>query len=98
MEGRIRAVRVMISGEFSGQIEADRLEIVASGKVAGELIAEQLVIESGAQFNGTSKVKSDQPLPEPARDETVAAAGPKRSEKGSKTQREKPLAAEAETG
>lgn len=70
VEGDIRAVRVMISGEFSGLIEADRLEIVASGKVSGELIAEQLVIESGAQFNGTSKVKSDQP-------ETLQSASPK---------------------
>lgn len=98
MEGEIRAVRVMISGEFSGQIEADRLEIVASGKVSGELIAGQLMIESGAQFNGTSKVKSDQASPEPARGETVSVAKPKRSEKGSKTQNEKPLTAEAETG
>jgi cytoskeletal protein CcmA (bactofilin family) len=60
-EGDISAARVMISGHFTGNIDADRLEIVASGVVSGTVSVGQLVIESGAQFNGTSKIKGKEP-------------------------------------
>jgi cytoskeletal protein CcmA (bactofilin family) len=87
----------MISGDFSGLIESDRLEIVTSGKVTGELVVEQLVIESGAQFNGTSRVKSEQPAPAPDQDQAEASEKPKPSGKPSNTKREKPVPVEAET-
>jgi cytoskeletal protein CcmA (bactofilin family) len=51
----------MVSGRFDGSIEAERLEIVASGVVSGTVTVAQLVIESGAQFNGTSKIKGKEP-------------------------------------
>ncbi|MEN1729362.1 MAG: polymer-forming cytoskeletal protein [Pseudomonadota bacterium] len=59
--GEIRAEIVMISGQFEGLIDAQRLEIVATGKVAGTVTVEQLVIESGASFNGTSKIREPEP-------------------------------------
>ncbi|MEE4638692.1 MAG: polymer-forming cytoskeletal protein [Wenzhouxiangella sp.] len=61
MEGQIKARRVLVSGSFDGGIEAERLEIVASGKVTGEVTVGQLVVESGAHFNGTSRILGDEP-------------------------------------
>lgn len=51
----------MVSGQFEGTIEAERLEIVASGRVSGTVSVAQLVIESGALFNGTSKIREAEP-------------------------------------
>ncbi len=61
MEGQIQARRVLVSGTFDGSIEAERLEIVASGSVTGEVTVGQLVVESGAHFNGTSRIRGDEP-------------------------------------
>lgn len=61
MEGEIKARRVLVSGSFKGKIDAERLEIVASGKVTGEVIVGQLVVESGAHFNGSSRIRGDEP-------------------------------------
>ena len=61
VEGEIKAQRVMISGHFSGDIEAERLEIVSSGEVVGTVTVDQLVVESGARFNGTSKIRGQEP-------------------------------------
>lgn len=55
------ASKVMISGRFTGTVDAERLEIVASGIVSGTVSVGQLVVESGAQFNGTSKIKGQEP-------------------------------------
>jgi len=61
VDGEIKARRVLVSGSFVGKIEAERLEIVASGKVTGEVSVAQLVVESGAHFNGTSRIRGDEP-------------------------------------
>ncbi len=60
-DGDIVAGKVMISGRFTGTVDAERLEIVASGIVTGTVNVGQLVVESGAQFNGTSKIKGQEP-------------------------------------
>ncbi|MFW5815659.1 MAG: bactofilin family protein [Wenzhouxiangella sp.] len=60
MEGKINARRVLVSGGFDGSIEAERLEIVASGKVSGAVTVGQLVVESGAHFNGTSRIRGEE--------------------------------------
>lgn len=60
-EGDIAASKVLVSGRFSGKIDAERLEIVATGSVSGTVSVGQLVIESGAQFDGTSKIKGHEP-------------------------------------
>ncbi|OAB60681.1 hypothetical protein AY599_04830 [Leptolyngbya valderiana BDU 20041] len=61
IEGEINADAVMISGGFEGSINAQRLEIVATGRVSGSVSVEQLVIESGASFNGTSSIREPEP-------------------------------------
>ncbi|MBB6086237.1 bactofilin family protein [Wenzhouxiangella marina] len=60
VEGDINADTVMISGQFDGSIEAKRLEIVATGRVSGSIAVAQLVIESGAVFNGTSRTRESE--------------------------------------
>ena len=52
---------MLVSGRFNGDIDAERLEIVASGEVSGTVLVGQLVIESGARFNGTSKIRGQEP-------------------------------------
>ena len=61
VDGEIKARRILVSGTFVGKIDAERLEIVASGKVTGEVSVAQLVVESGAHFNGTSHIRGDEP-------------------------------------
>ncbi len=61
VEGEIKARRILVSGSFHGQIEAEQLEITASGQVSGEISVIQLVVQSGALFNGTSHIRGEQP-------------------------------------
>lgn len=62
-KGDISAKRVLISGVMDGKIDADRLEIVATGQVSGEIRVREFVIESGGQFVGASQVKKHEPKP-----------------------------------
>jgi cytoskeletal protein CcmA (bactofilin family) len=57
MEGELQAEHVMISGSFEGNIDARRLEIVAGGRVNGDVTVAELVIEPGALFNGNSRIR-----------------------------------------
>ena len=60
INGEVHAETVMISGHLDGEIDAQRLEIVATGKVDGSVCVSQLVIEPGASFNGTSKTRESE--------------------------------------
>ncbi len=77
VDGEIKARRILVSGTFVGKIEAERLEIVSSGKVTGEISVGQLVVESGAHFNGTSHIRGDEPPRQITHDQVKAleAAG-----------------------
>ncbi len=56
--GEISAKKVYVSGHVEGSIDAERLEIVGTGKVRGEIRISELVIEPGGQFNGSSEIKA----------------------------------------
>ena len=56
-KGEIKAKRVLVSGRLDGKVDADYIEIVATGQVNGEIRVRELVIESGGQFIGASHVK-----------------------------------------
>lgn len=71
LKGDITAKRVLISGTMDGTVDADRLEIVASGLVTGGIKVREFVIESGGQFVGASQVKKHDPKPVPAPLRTV---------------------------
>lgn len=55
-DGEIQAKKVVVSGCIEGSIDAERLEIVSTGKVRGEIRVAELVIEPGGQFNGSSEI------------------------------------------
>lgn len=59
IKGPIKAKVVVISGEVNGEIMAsDKLEIMETGKVKGSISTNDLIIKSGAVFNGKSMMKS----------------------------------------
>ncbi len=56
----ITAQNVMVAGQIRGNVTAThRLEIVASGKVWGDITVASLLIEEGGLFRGQSTMKDD---------------------------------------
>ncbi len=56
--GDIQAMRVVIHGHVEGNIDADRVYIENDGYLLGTVIANQLVVDSGAVFDGESHIKN----------------------------------------
>lgn len=56
VEGNINAVDITISGTVKGNIKAHRLELKRTCSLEGDISVEELVTESGAKFNGSSKM------------------------------------------
>ena len=56
VEGNVNAVDVIIYGTVKGNVKAHKLELKRSGSLDGDIIVEELMTESGAKFNGTSKM------------------------------------------
>ena len=61
-EGNIKAHRLLVSGYVEGVIDCASLEIVAQGRVFGELHSDDFIIEAGGQFLGESHPRRDEPL------------------------------------
>ena len=62
-EAEIEVEDLTVNGLISGQIHATRRVVVASdGRVAGNIRAPRVVLESGARFKG--RIEMDVPLPE----------------------------------
>ncbi len=61
-EGTLRAQHIVVSGYINGRLDCERLEIVSNGKVLGEVVSNEFIIESGGQFVGESHVKDQQPV------------------------------------
>lgn len=56
-EGTITAKNIVVSGQMNANVDCQRLEIVATGQVNGEVITDDLVIESGGRFIGKSCIR-----------------------------------------
>lgn len=57
VEGDIKAENIEIEGEVNGNILATEvLTIKATARITGDIVSNKLIIESGASFNGTSKM------------------------------------------
>ena len=61
-EGNLKAERLLVSGFVEGVIDCASLEIVAEGRVFGELHSDDFVIEPGGHFLGRSHPRRDAPL------------------------------------
>ena len=57
LKGEIKAQKLLLNGVFEGKIEAETIEITTGGKLIGEIVIENLIIEKGAIFEGTSTLK-----------------------------------------
>ena len=57
IESDVRVSHMVISGEVRGNIEADRVEIRAPGKVIGNIRSPVLVIEEGVIFDGSCQMQ-----------------------------------------
>ncbi len=71
--GEFRANTIFVSGHIKGTLIAEAVEILASGKVTGKVVARDFTIEKGGIFEGESKMKSDSVLleskPKPSEDQ-----------------------------
>ncbi len=57
--GTIEADQVLIDGEVDGDVVAhQRLQLTATARVVGDLVARTLIVEEGASFVGHCKVSS----------------------------------------
>lgn len=61
--GEIRAHHVVVSGTVKGSIDCERLEIVTNGRVTGDVVSAELVIEAGARFSGSSRIRDEDEMP-----------------------------------
>ena len=52
-QGFVRAQTVTVAGKFTGIIETHSLHISDAAIVAGEIVTEALVVDSGADISGT---------------------------------------------
>lgn len=60
VNGPIQAQAVTVAGKIKGSIQArEKLEILPSGKVQGSLETKELIIRSGASFNGKSTMVNE---------------------------------------
>ncbi len=57
IKGEIFAEKLIVSGEFDGNADCKEIDILAGGKIVGDIISKNLVIETNGFFEGSSKVK-----------------------------------------
>ncbi len=55
LTGLVKARSIYLSGQLEGKVACERIEILATGKLMGELISGELTIESGGKFVGHSR-------------------------------------------
>ena len=57
VKGNITAETVVVDGEVSGEIAADKVEIGSTGKVYATITSAVFVIQEGGIFEGRKKIK-----------------------------------------
>lgn len=62
VKGEIYADKLVVSGEFDGNADCKEIDILAGGKLMGDVLSTNLVIESKGFFEGSSKVRVDTDL------------------------------------
>lgn len=58
VSGEIHTNHLIVQGTVNGTVEAERLEIMAAGRVIGSILSSELVIEAKGHFEGESKIKN----------------------------------------
>jgi cytoskeletal protein CcmA (bactofilin family) len=57
IKGEIFAEKLVVGGELDGNADCSNVEILAGGKMNGDLVSSNLIIESNAIFEGYSKIR-----------------------------------------
>ena len=57
VSGDIISDKFIVSGVFTGNVDADVVDVLPNGKVFGKVLANEFVIERGGFFEGESKTK-----------------------------------------
>jgi len=58
IEGNVCAAEVVVFGNVTGNVEADKLELKRGSNVNGDIMANNLITEVGAIFNGKCATKT----------------------------------------
>jgi len=58
VRGEIHTEHLVVQGLVEGSVDANRLEIMAAGKVLGAIVSSELIIEAHGHFEGESKIKN----------------------------------------
>ncbi len=79
IEGNVVSPKLVVTGCFFGTAHCEEIEILASGKVVGQITSKVLVIERGGFFEGESKPKESakESSGRPTEDITVVATNRK---------------------
>jgi cytoskeletal protein CcmA (bactofilin family) len=89
VQGPILASTVRIGGRVAGDVQAtDRVEVVPSGSLEGDIAAPRVVISEGAFFKGRIEMRSDRGE-KGGKTQPVEAPQPERQEKPNETRRAK---------
>ena len=59
VDGEIYAQKVLVSGLVKGKIDAEHIEIVTGGRVVGEIVVDNLVIQNMGVFSGVCQQKEN---------------------------------------
>lgn len=57
LEGEVVAKKLVVTGQFSGVADCEEIEILANGRMQGQITSKILVIERGSFFQGESRLK-----------------------------------------
>lgn len=57
LKGEVFAEKLVLSGELDGNADCANVEILAGGRMNGDLVSSNLIIESQAIFEGYSKIR-----------------------------------------
>lgn len=57
IKGEVFSQRLLVSGEIIGNCDCQNIEILAGGKIVGDILSSNLIIESQGYFEGNSKIK-----------------------------------------
>ena len=57
IKGEVFAAKLIVSGEMEGNADCDNIDVLAGGKILGDITSNNLVIEPKGMFEGHSKIK-----------------------------------------
>lgn len=59
IKGELRAEKLVVSGKFEGSANCSKVEVLTDGMYTGDVLSNELIIESKAKFQGQSKLKNE---------------------------------------